>query len=82
MAADYDKLGLDSNLYRKDASSSARLTAADLEVLFADSEFFSAKIGSMSIESLQGGTLKQGESIILSDGSTRRGIIGFIGEIT
>lgn len=67
----YKDLGLDSNLYRLDGGSQQRLTAADLEVLIADSELLTAKIGNVGANRLAGGTLGQNESIVGTDGEYR-----------
>lgn len=76
MAADYKDLGLDSNLYQTDSGNTQRLTSADLEVLIADSELLTAKIGNVGANRLAGGTLGQNEAITGTDGDYRRWKLG------
>lgn len=85
MAADYSKtLGLDTNLYKVDPNANplTQISPADLETLFPDGTLPQSKVGTVGVGQLSGGTLPLGQSIIITDGSYRRGIFGFIGEST
>lgn len=71
MAADYKVLDLDSNLYKQNSSALPRLTAADLETMFADSEFLSSKISSITSGQITSGQFQQGQTMVYTNGTYR-----------